>query len=103
MTDPDPVDIHIGQRAASRRQSLGLAPGDVAQALGLDEAALHDLEAGLRGVAASQLWIWSNLLQVPIAWSFKVPAEAPGPLTRMIFVPNPDFDWPGDADPTAVH
>ncbi len=103
MTDPDPVDVHIGRRAASRRQSLGLAPGDVARAMGLDEAALQDLEAGARRVAARQLWIWSGLLQVPVAWFFRVSVEAPQPLTQMIFVPNPDFDWPGDADPTAVH
>ncbi len=103
MTDPDPVDIHIGRRAAVRRQTLGLSPGDVAQALGLDEAALHELEAGLRRIAARQLWTWSGLLQVQMAWFFKVPIEAPQPLTHMIFVPNPDFDWPSDADPAALH
>lgn len=103
MTDPDPVDIHIGRRAAIRRQTLGLSSGDVAEALGLDEAALHDLEGGVRSVAARQLWIWSGLLQVPMAWFFKLPSESPKPLTHMIFVPNPDFDWPGDADPAAMH
>ncbi len=100
---PDPVDIHIGRLAAGRRRSLGLSLADVARALGLDEAGLSDLELGLHRVAARQLWAWSGLLRVPIAWFF----AAPPPLTQMIFVPNPDVDWPdferyGDAD-TALH
>ena len=103
MSDPDPIDIHIGQRAAGRRQSLGLPSADVARGLGVDEAVLLDLEGGRRRVAARQLWVWSGLLRVPMAWFFKAPAEASPPVAQMIFVPNPDFDWSGDADPTAVH
>lgn len=103
MTDPDPVDMHIGKRAALRRQSLGLPAVEVARALGLDEAGLHDLEGGIRRIAARQLWTWSTLLCVPIAWFFKEGPAAPQPAAHMIFVPNPDFEWPGEADPGAVH
>ena len=109
MTDstasPDLVDLHIGQRAAVRRRSLGLPPDAVARALGVDETALHDLERGRGRVAARQLWTWSGVLQVPIAWFFKVPAEGPQPSAgvQLIFVPNPDFDWSGDGEPTPIH
>ncbi len=103
MTDPDPIDIHIGRRAAIRRQTLGLSTGDVAQALGVNETAVYDLERGASRVEARQLWVWSSLLQVPMAWFFRLSTEASHRTTHMVFVPNPDFDWPGQADPTTLN
>ena len=103
MTEPNPIDRHIGRRAAVRRQSLGLPPGDVARGLGLDEAGLEDLERGMRRIAARQLWTWSGLLRVPVAYFFTAQDEAPQAFAHMIFVPDPDLDWPEEADPTAVH
>ena len=109
------VDRHIGGRAAERRRALGLALGDVAQALEVDGASLDQLEGGHQRFAARQLWKLSRRLQVPMAWFFKVPGEPPHKApaarttptdpakTRLVFVPNPDLDRSDDADPVQVH
>ena len=114
-TETCSVDRHIGGRAAERRQALGLAPGDVAQALEVDRASLDQLERGHQRFAARQLWKLSRRLQVPMAWFFKVPGESahkapaskatPADPTnaQLIFVPNPDLALPDDAEAVQVH
>ncbi len=116
-----PIDKYIGGRAAERRQALGLALGDVAQALEVDGALLDRLEGGHQRFAARQLWTLSRRLQVPMAWFFKAPGETPSaktspskadtgkthpgePVTAsLIFVPNPDLDPAGDGEPVPLH
>ena len=116
-----PIDKHIGGRAAERRQALGLALGEVAQALEVDCALLDRLEGGHQRFAARQLWTLSRRLQVPMAWFFKVPGETsplktpspkadpgkagPGEPVKasLIFVPNPDLDPAGDGEPVPLH
>ncbi len=102
------IDRHIGSRAAERRRALGLALGDVARALEVDGVLLDQLEGGHQRFAARQLWKLSRHLEVPMAWFFKVPGEAPSPRAdpargAMIFVPNPDLDPTGDGDPIPMH
>ena len=113
QTETCSVDKHIGSRAAERRLALGLALGDVAPALEVDGALLDQLEGGHQRFAARQLWKLSHRLQVPMAWFFKVQAEAAQPrassaktdhaATTLIFVPNPDLDRSGDGEPVPVH
>ena len=103
---PDIVDRHIGARACARRHALGLTLHDVAQALGVDGAALYELEHGRRRFAARQLWTLSHRLQVPVTWFFKTAADGTqandSRSIEMIFVPNPDLDRRGGGEPIPI-
>ncbi len=103
---PDIVDRHIGGRAGARRQALGLTLDDVAQALGVDGAALYELEHGYRRFAARQLWTLSHRLQVPVTWFFNTVADGAqandSHSIEMIFVPNPDLDRRGGGEPVPI-
>lgn len=68
--DPDPVDVHVGQRLRLRRKDLGFSQQDVAHALGLTFQQVQKYESGANRISASKLHATSLFLQAPITFFF---------------------------------
>ena len=68
---PNPVDVHIGDRIRRRRKLLGLSQEKMAEELGLTFQQVQKYEKGFNRVSASRLWDFSQILQVDINFFFE--------------------------------
>jgi transcriptional regulator with XRE-family HTH domain len=73
--EPDPIDLHIGQRIRQRRLVLRLTQTSIAERLGVSFQAVQKYEAGVVRVAASTLWRIARALGVSLDYFV---AEQPG-------------------------
>lgn len=67
---PDPVDIHVGQRLRAMRKLRGLSQSDVAAHLELTFQQVQKYERGVNRVSASKMYAMAGLLGVPAAEFF---------------------------------
>ena len=63
---PNPIDIHVGNRIRLRRTILGWSQEKLAAMLGLTFQQVQKYERGSNRVGASRLWDIGNVLNVPI-------------------------------------
>ena len=70
MSNPHPVDTHVGKRARLRRTMLGMSQEVVANALGITFQQLQKYERGTNRMSASRLYELSKTLKVPVSYFF---------------------------------
>ena len=69
--EPNPVDIHVGNRIRLRRTLLGLSQEKLASLLGLTFQQVQKYERGMNRVGASRLWDISKSLEVGINFFYE--------------------------------
>ena len=69
--EPDPVDVHVGERLRQRRTLLGLSQGEIGARLGLSFQQIQKYERGTNRIGASRLYRLSKVLGVPITYFFE--------------------------------
>ena len=69
--EPNPVDVHVGNRIRLRRTLLGLSQDKLASMLGLTFQQVQKYERGMNRVGASRLWDISKVLEVPINFFYE--------------------------------
>ena len=62
---PNPIDVHVGNRIRLRRTLLGLSQEKLASLLGLTFQQVQKYERGMNRVGASRLWDIGKVLEVP--------------------------------------
>lgn len=68
--DPNPVDVHVGNRIRLRRQLMGYNQEKLAALLGVSFQQVQKYEQGNNRVSASRLWDISKVLAVPVSFFF---------------------------------
>src|SRR5450759_4301536 len=68
---PNPIDKHVGSRVRMRRMMLSMSQEKLGGALGLTFQQVQKYEKGTNRIGASRLQQISNVLQVPVAFSFE--------------------------------
>lgn len=71
MTNPDPVDVHVGQRVRARRKMLGLSQTQLGKELGVTFQQVQKYERGTNRIGSSRLFRLSSALDVPVAYFFE--------------------------------
>ncbi|MBE6467902.1 MAG: helix-turn-helix domain-containing protein [Alphaproteobacteria bacterium] len=69
--NPNPVDVHVGNRIKIRRNLMGFSQEKLAGLLGLTFQQVQKYEKGLNRVSASRLWDFSVVLNTPVAFFFE--------------------------------
>ncbi|MGH6954098.1 MAG: helix-turn-helix domain-containing protein [Alphaproteobacteria bacterium] len=67
---PNPIDVHVGQRVRLRRTMLGLSQEKLGDALGLTFQQVQKYERGANRIGASRLYVLSQALDVPVSFFF---------------------------------
>ena len=68
---PNPIDVHVGNRMRLRRTLLGLSQEKLATMLGLTFQQVQKYERGTNRVGASRLWDIANALSVSINFFYE--------------------------------
>ena len=68
---PNPIDVHVGNRIRLRRTLLGYSQEKLASLLGLTFQQVQKYERGNNRVGASRLWDISKVLDVPINFFYE--------------------------------
>lgn len=68
---PNPIDVHVGNRIRLRRTLLGLSQEKLASLLGLTFQQVQKYEKGMNRVGASRLWDISKVLETPISFFYE--------------------------------
>ncbi len=71
LGEPNPIDIHVGNRIRLRRTLLGLSQEKLASLLGLTFQQIQKYERGMNRVGASRLWDLSRVLEVPVNFFYE--------------------------------
>mgnify|MGYP004650171827 FL=1 len=69
--EPNPVDVHVGNRIRLRRTILHITQQQMAEMLGLTFQQIQKYEKGMNRVGASRLWDISRVLEVPMGFFFE--------------------------------
>lgn len=69
--EPNPVDVHVGNRIRLRRNVLKITQQQLAKMLGLTFQQIQKYEKGMNRVGASRLWDISRVLEVPMDFFFE--------------------------------
>lgn len=69
--EPNPIDVHVGNRIRLRRTLLGLSQERLASLLGLTFQQVQKYERGMNRVGASRLWDIGKVLEVPISFFYE--------------------------------
>jgi len=68
--NPNPIDVHVGNRVRMRRMLVGMSQEKLGEALGLTFQQVQKYEKGANRVSASRLYQMSSTLGVPIQFFF---------------------------------
>ncbi|MBE6449239.1 MAG: helix-turn-helix transcriptional regulator [Alphaproteobacteria bacterium] len=91
--EPNPVDVHVGNRVRIYRTLKGLSQEKLGDALGLTFQQVQKYEKGLNRIGASRLWDISQVLETPIALFYAGITEETGSLSpRHVQTVEEDFD-----------
>ena len=86
---PNPIDIHVGNRIRLRRTLLGLSQEKLATLLGLTFQQVQKYERGMNRVGASRLWDIGKVLEVPIGFFYEdMNKEVASQSPRMFSIPE---------------
>lgn len=75
ITNPEPVDIHVGSRVKLRRILLGMSQDKLGKALKLTFQQIQKYEKGANRIGSSRLFQLSQILDVPVSFFFDDMAE----------------------------
>lgn len=68
--EPDPVDIHVGNRIWQRRRDLGLSRRALGEIIGVGLKQVNKYETAANRVSAGRLFEIAGALAVPVEWFF---------------------------------
>ena len=86
---PNPVDVHVGNRIRLRRTLLGYSQEKLASMLGLTFQQVQKYERGNNRVGASRLWDIGKVLEVPIGFFYEdMDKEVANQSPRMFSIPD---------------
>ena len=71
MTNPHPIDVHIGKLLRQRRTLLGLSQSGLGAAMGVSFQQVQKYERGANRIGATQLFEVSRVLDIPISFFFE--------------------------------
>lgn len=78
MSDPNPVDVHVGRRLRFRRMMIGMSQERLGTELGLTFQQIQKYEKGTNRVGASRLYDIARVLGVDVQFFFEdLPATGP--------------------------
>ena len=98
LSDPNPVDIHVGKRLRQRRTFIGMTQEQLGAALGITFQQIQKYERGANRIGASRLFDICRILDVPPQFFFEsMPANADAPVTDAVPAP-PRSDDPVDRE-----
>ena len=87
--DPNPIDVHVGNRIRLRRTLLGLSQEKLASLLGLTFQQVQKYERGVNRVGASRLWDIGKVLEVPISFFYEdMDNDVANQSPRMFSIPD---------------
>lgn len=87
--EPNPIDVHVGNRIRLRRTLLGLSQEKLASLLGLTFQQVQKYERGMNRVGASRLWDIGKVLEVPIGFFYEdMDKEVANQSPRMFSLPD---------------
>ena len=87
--EPNPIDVHVGNRIRLRRTLLGLSQEKLASLLGLTFQQVQKYERGMNRVGASRLWDIGKVLEVPIGFFYEdMDKEVANQSPRMFSLPE---------------
>ena len=69
--EPNPVDVHVGQRVRMYRSLRGMSQEKLAEALGVTFQQVQKYETGYNRISASRLWDISQVLNTPVAYFYQ--------------------------------
>ena len=68
---PNPIDVHVGARARSRRLLLDMSQEKLGNSLGLTFQQVQKYEKGTNRIGAGRLQQIAHVLQVPVSFFFE--------------------------------
>ena len=87
--EPNPIDVHVGNRIRLRRTLLGLSQEKLASLLGLTFQQVQKYERGMNRIGASRLWDIGKVLDVPIGFFYEdMDKEVANQSPRMFSLPD---------------
>ncbi len=69
--DPNPIDVHVGNRVRMRRMLIGMSQEKLGERLGLTFQQVQKYEKGSNRVSASRLYQMAQILGVPVQFFFE--------------------------------
>lgn len=92
--EPNPIDVHVGNRIRLRRTLLGLSQDKLASMLGLTFQQVQKYERGMNRVGASRLWDISKVLEVPINFFYEdMDKDVANQSPRMFNISDAEVDF----------
>ena len=74
--NPNPIDVHVGNRVRMRRMLIGLSQEKLGEKLELTFQQVQKYEKGSNRVSASRLYQMAQILDVPVQFFFEdMPAD----------------------------
>lgn len=69
--EPNPIDVHVGNRIKLRRNILGMSQEKLASSIGLTFQQVQKYERGRNRISASRLWDFAKILGVQVSFFFE--------------------------------
>lgn len=71
IKNPDPIDVHVGQRLKALYRSKGYNQTQVGSAIGVTFQQVQKQCAGTNRISASALWKLAQFLEVPVEYFYE--------------------------------
>lgn len=71
MSNPHPVDVHVGRRLRLKRTILGMSQESVGKQIGVTFQQIQKYERGINRMGASRLYDFAKALSVPVSYFFE--------------------------------
>ncbi len=79
--NPNPIDVHVGNRVRMRRMLIGMSQERLGKELGLTFQQVQKYEKGTNRISASRLYRIAQILGVPVQYFFEdLPASVAAPV-----------------------
>ncbi len=69
--NPNPIDVHVGNRVRMRRMLIGMSQERLGKELGLTFQQIQKYEKGTNRISASKLYRIAQILGVPVQYFFE--------------------------------
>ena len=69
--NPNPIDVHVGNRVRMRRMLIGMSQERLGKELGLTFQQIQKYEKGTNRISASRLYRMAQILGVPVQYFFE--------------------------------
>ncbi len=79
--NPNPIDVHVGNRVRMRRMLIGMSQERLGKELGLTFQQVQKYEKGTNRISASRLYRIAQILGVPVQYFFEdLPTSVAAPV-----------------------